>query len=78
MGFVGKVSRAVAVGAMVASFGAAAQAAPITPWALVSPLAMELADETKSVTSIVPVFATMVWIAIFTAASIWRFQREEF
>ena len=52
--------------------------ANLTPWALVEPLAMELADETKSVDSIVPVFATVAWIAIFTAASIWRFQREEF
>lgn len=50
----------------------------LTPWALLDPLAMELADETKSVTSIVPVFATMAWVAIFTAASIWRFQHEEF
>ena len=50
----------------------------LTPWALLDPLAMELADETKSVDSIVPVFATLAWIAIFTTASIWRFQREEF
>ncbi len=52
--------------------------ANLTPWALSEPLAMELADETRSVDSIVPVFATLAWIAIFTAASIWRFRREEF
>ena len=49
--------------------------ANLTPPTLLSPLAMDLADETRSVDSIVPVFAT---VAIFTAASIWRFQREEF
>ncbi len=50
----------------------------LTPWALLNPLAMELADETESVGSIVPVFATVAWVAIFMTASIWRFQREEF
>ncbi len=52
--------------------------ANLTPPALLDPLAMELADETKSVDSIVPVFATVAWVTIFTVASIWRFQREEF
>ena len=51
--------------------------ANLTPWALLEPLAMELADETRSVDSYVPMFATVAWIAVFTAASIWRFQREE-
>ncbi len=50
----------------------------LTPFALLNPLAMELADETKTVTSVVPVFATIAWVAIFIAASIRRFQGEEF
>jgi len=50
----------------------------LTPWALLDPLAMELADETRTVDSIVPVFATVAWIAIFMVAAMWRFQREEF
>ena len=50
----------------------------LTPWALLDPLAMELADETRPVDSIVPVYATVAWVAILVAASIWRFQREEF
>ena len=52
--------------------------ANLTPWALTSPLAMELADPARSVGSIVPVFATIGWIAALTGAAIWRFQREEF
>ncbi len=48
----------------------------LTPWALGS-LAQEIADETTAVTSLVPVFATMVWIVVLTVASFWRFQREE-
>lgn len=52
--------------------------AKLTPWALGSPLAMELADETVPVSSVVPVFATLVWITLLTAGAIWRFQREEF
>ena len=79
-------SRGAVVGIAVGVFFAGLFIAPVlpdvvsnlTPWALLDPLAMELADETRSVDSIVPVFATIVWVAIFTAASIWRFQREEF
>ena len=52
--------------------------ADFLPVALVEPLAMELVDETRSVDSILPVFATMAWVALFTVAAFWRFQREEF
>ena len=52
--------------------------ANLTPWALVSPLAMELADSTRSVSSIVPVIATIAWIIALTAGAIWRFKKEEF
>lgn len=52
--------------------------ANLTPWALATPLAMELADDTTAVTSIVPIIATLFWITLLTAGAIWRFQREEF
>lgn len=52
--------------------------ANLTPWALLDPLAMELADETRSVGSYLPLIATIAWIALFTAVAIRRFQREEF
>ena len=79
-------SRGAVIGTAIGVFLAGTLIAPLlpgvvsnlTPWALMDPLAMELADETRSVGSIVPAFATMAWIAIFTAASFWRFQREEF
>lgn len=50
----------------------------LTPWALIDPLAIDLADETRTVGSKVQVYATLAWVAIFTAASFWRFRREEF
>lgn len=50
----------------------------LTPWAVVSPLAMELADETEKVTSWVPVISSIAWITALAAAAIWRFKREEF
>ena len=79
-------SRGAVVGIAVGVFFAGLFVVPVlpdfianlTPPTLLSPLAMDLADETRSVDSIVPVFATVAWITIFTAASIWRFQREEF
>jgi ABC-2 type transport system permease protein len=52
--------------------------AQLTPWAVVSPLAMELADGTQEVTSYVPVLSSLVWIVALAWASIWRFKREEF
>ncbi len=52
--------------------------ANLTPWGLIEPLAMELADETRAVDSYLPLIATVVWIAAFTAAAIWRFEREEY
>ena len=79
-------SRGAVIGTAIGVFMAGTLIAPVlpsvvsnlTPWALLDPLAMALADETRSVDSIVPVFAAMAWIAIFTVAAFWRFQREEF
>ena len=79
-------SRGAVIGTAIGVFMAGTLIAPVlpsvlsnlTPWGLLDPLAMELADETRSVDSIVPVFAAMAWVAIFTVASFWRFQREEF
>ena len=79
-------SRGAVIGTAIGVFMAGTLIAPVlpsvlsnlTPWGLLDPLAMELADETRSVDSIVPVFASMAWVAIFTVASFWRFQREEF
>ena len=51
--------------------------ANLTPYTLTTPLAMDLADETRTVSSVVPVLATLVWIAAFAAGGIWRFRREE-
>jgi len=52
--------------------------AQLTPWAVVSPLAMELAEGAKDVTSYIPAIASAVWTAALVGASIWRFNREEF
>jgi ABC-2 type transport system permease protein len=52
--------------------------AQLTPWAIVSPLAMELAEGAKDVTSYVPAISSVVWTAALIGASIWRFNREEF
>lgn len=79
-------SRGAVIGTAISVFMTGTLIAPVlpsvlsnlTPWGLLDPLAMELADETRSVDSIVPVFAAMAWVAIFTVASFWRFQREEF
>ena len=52
--------------------------AQLTPWAVVSPLAMELAEGAKDVTSYVPAIASAAWTTALIGASIWRFKREEF
>ena len=52
--------------------------AQLTPWAVVSPLAMELAEGAKDVTSYVPAIASAAWTVALIGASIWRFNREEF
>ena len=51
--------------------------AQLTPWAVVSPLAMELAEGAKDVTSYVPAIASAAWSVALIGASIWRFNREE-
>lgn len=50
----------------------------LTPWAMVSSLAMELADDTEKVISWVPVVSSIGWIAALASAAVWRFKREEF
>ena len=52
--------------------------AQLTPWAVVSPLAMELADPAREVTSYIPAIVSAAWTAALTGAAIWRFNREEF
>lgn len=49
----------------------------LTPWTLI-PLAMEIGDETKTVSSFVPFGTSMIWIAALVWGSIWRFQKQEF
>ncbi len=48
----------------------------LTPWHLTD-TATDIARG-ASVSSIVPIIATAVWLAVLTAIGIWRFRREEF
>ncbi len=48
----------------------------LTPWPLTD-TATDIARG-ASVSSIVPIIATAVWLAVLTAIGIWRFRREEF
>ncbi len=48
----------------------------LTPWPLTD-TATDIARG-ASVSSVVPIIATAVWLAVLTAIGIWRFRREEF
>jgi ABC-type transport system involved in multi-copper enzyme maturation permease subunit len=50
--------------------------ANITPWPISTAATALARGETPD--SLIPLVSTAVWIMVFTAVAIWRFQREEF
>ncbi len=56
----------------------------ITPWALGSALPPAVANGQPlviggdTIPTAMPLIATAVWVAIFVAMAMWRFQREDF
>jgi len=62
--------------------GIMGQAAYLTPWMIIPAGSSQgLTIEAmlgQSLTTTTPIWATLVWIAIFVGVALWRFEREEF
>jgi hypothetical protein len=62
--------------------GYVGQAAYLIPWLIIpSGSHLGLATEVmmgQPLSTTTPIWATVVWIVVFVAVALWRFQREEF